>query len=54
MFTTTAVVFTVGIAKWLERRTVRERPLHTRQHVKLLALLGAMLIILGVTADRIA
>jgi hypothetical protein len=44
MFTTSAVVLTVGIARWAER--------HTRQDVKLVALLGAMLIILGVTADR--
>jgi hypothetical protein len=48
MFTTTAVVFTVGIAKWLERRTDDIRM------AKLVAFLGVILIMLGVTADRIA
>jgi hypothetical protein len=32
---------------------VKDRPLHIRQDVKLVALLGVVLIILGVTADRI-
>jgi membrane protein implicated in regulation of membrane protease activity len=53
MFTTTAVVLTVCLARWLERRTAKDRPLHTRQDVKLVGLLGVVLIILGVTADRI-
>jgi hypothetical protein len=44
MFTTTAVVLTVGIAKWIEGRT---------HDVKLVAFSGAILIMLGVIADRI-
>jgi hypothetical protein len=43
MFTTTAVVLTVGIARWVEGRT---------QGVKLVAFSGAILVILGVIADR--
>jgi hypothetical protein len=45
MFTTTAVVLTVGIARWVEGRT---------QDVNLVAFSGAVLIMLGVIADRIA
>ena len=40
MFTTTAVVLTIGIARWA-------------QDVKLVAFSGAILILLGVIADRI-
>jgi hypothetical protein len=43
MFTTTAVVLTIGIAKWVEGRT---------QDVNLVAFSGAILIMLGVIADR--
>jgi hypothetical protein len=43
MFTTTAVVLTIGIAKWIEGRT---------QDVNLVAFSGAILIMLGVIADR--
>jgi hypothetical protein len=45
MFTTTAVILTIGIARWVEGRT---------QDVKLVAFSGAILIMLGVIADRIA
>jgi hypothetical protein len=48
MFTTTAVVSTIGIATWLERRTDDIRT------AKLVAFLGVILIMLGVIADRIA
>jgi hypothetical protein len=44
MFTTTAVVLTVGIAKWIEGRT---------HDVKLVTFSGAILIMLGVIVDRI-
>ena len=44
MFTTTAVILTIGIARWIEGRA---------QDVNLVAFLGAILIILGVIADRI-
>jgi hypothetical protein len=44
MFTTAAVVLTVGIARWVEGRT---------QDVNLVAFSGAVLIMLGVIADRI-
>jgi hypothetical protein len=44
MFTTTAVVFTIGIARWVEGHT---------QDVKLVAFSGAILIMLGVIVDRI-
>jgi len=44
IFTTTAVVLTVGIARWVEGRT---------QDVKVVAFSGAILIVLGVIADRI-
>ena len=44
MFTTTAVVLTIGIARWVEGRT---------QDVKFVAFSGAILIMLGVIADRI-
>jgi hypothetical protein len=44
VFTTTAVVLTVGIAKWVEGRT---------QDVKPVVFSGAILIMLGVIADRI-
>ena len=44
MFTTTAVVLTIGIARWVEGHT---------QDVKLVASSGAILIMLGVIADRI-
>jgi hypothetical protein len=60
MFTTTAVVSTVGIARWLERRTVkdhRDMALLTDNEIrtaKLVAFLGAILIMIGVIADRIA
>jgi hypothetical protein len=47
MFTMTAVVSTIGIAKWFKRRTDEIRT------AKLVAFLGAILIILGVIADRI-
>lgn len=43
MFTTTAVVLTVGIARWVEGHP---------QDVKLVAFSGALLVILGVIADR--
>jgi hypothetical protein len=39
MFTTTAVVLTIGIARWVEGRT---------QDVKLVAFSGAILVIVGV------
>jgi hypothetical protein len=45
MFRTTAVVSTIGIASWLKCRTIRA--------AKLVAFLGAILIVVGVTADRI-
>ena len=45
MFTTTAVVLTVGITRLVEGRT---------QDVNLVAFSGAILITLGVLADRIA
>jgi hypothetical protein len=41
MFTTTAVVLAVGIARWVEGRTTHD------------AFSGAILIMLGVVADRI-
>ena len=44
MFTTTAVVLTIGIARWVEGRT---------QDVELVAFSGAILVIVGVIADRI-
>jgi hypothetical protein len=44
MFTTTAVILTIAIAKWIEGRA---------QGVKLVAFSGAILIMLGVIADRI-
>jgi hypothetical protein len=44
MFTTTAVILTIGIAMWIEGRA---------QDVNLVAFSGAILIILGVIADRI-
>jgi hypothetical protein len=44
MFTTTAVVLTVGIANWIEGRT---------HDVKLVTFSGAILIMLGVIVDRI-
>jgi len=44
MFTTTAVILTIGIARWIEGRA---------QDVNLVAFSGAILIILGVIADRI-
>ena len=47
MFTTTAVVSTIGIARWLEWRTDEIRA------AKLVAFLGAILIVVGVIADRI-
>jgi hypothetical protein len=47
MFTTTAVVLTIGIARWLKWRTDEIRG------AKLVALLGMILIVIGVTADRI-
>jgi hypothetical protein len=47
MFTTTAVVSTIGIAKWFNRRTDEIRA------AKLVAFLGAILIMLGVIADGI-
>jgi hypothetical protein len=47
MFTTTAVILTIGVARWLKRHTDEIRG------AKLLALLGMMLIAIGVTADRI-
>jgi hypothetical protein len=45
MFTTAAVVLTIGIARSIEGRA---------QDVKLVAFSGAILIMLGVIADRIA
>ncbi len=45
MFTTTAVVLAVGIARWVEGRTTHD--------VNLVAFSGAILIMLGVVADRI-
>ena len=45
MLTTTAVVLTIGIARLVEGRT---------QDVNLVAFSGAILITLGVLADRIA
>jgi hypothetical protein len=48
MFTTTAVVLTIGIAKWVEWLTDDEI-----RTVKLVAFWGAILIILGVIADRV-
>lgn len=45
IFTTTAVVLTIGIARLIEGRT---------QDVNLVALSGAILITLGVMADRFA
>jgi hypothetical protein len=45
MFTTTAVVLTIGIARLIEGRT---------QAVNLVAFSGAILITLGVIADRFA
>jgi hypothetical protein len=47
MFTTTAVVSTMGIASWLKCRTDEIRA------AKLVAFLSAILIVVGVTADRI-
>jgi hypothetical protein len=47
MFTTTAVVLTIGIERWLKWRTDEIRG------AKLVALLGMILIVIGVTADRI-
>jgi len=44
MFTTTAVILTIGIARWIEGRA---------QNVNLVVCSGAILIILGVIADRI-
>jgi hypothetical protein len=44
MFTMTAVVLAIGIAKWIEGRA---------QDVNLIAFSGAILITLGVIADRI-
>jgi hypothetical protein len=44
MFTTTAVVLTIGIARWIQGRT---------HDVSLVAFSGAVLIMLGVIADRI-
>jgi hypothetical protein len=43
MFTTTAVVSTIGIASWLKCRTDEIRA------AKLVAFLGAILIVVGVT-----
>jgi hypothetical protein len=45
MFTTTAVVLTIGIARLVEGRT---------QEVNLVAFSGAILIMVGVIADRLA
>jgi hypothetical protein len=45
MFTTTAVVLTIGMARFVEGRS---------QDVNLVAFSGAILITLGVLADRIA
>jgi hypothetical protein len=45
MFTTTAVVLTIGIARWVKGRT---------HDVELVAFSGAILVILGVIADRMA
>jgi hypothetical protein len=53
MFMTTAVVSAIGIARWLERRTVRLTDNEIRT-AKLVAFLGAILIMLGVIADRVA
>jgi hypothetical protein len=46
MFTTTAVVLTIGIARWLKWRTDEIKG------AKLVALLGVVLIAVGITADR--
>jgi hypothetical protein len=48
MFTTTAVAMTIGIARWVEWLTDDEI-----RTVKLVAFLGAILIMLGLIADRI-
>jgi hypothetical protein len=53
MFMTTAVVSPIGIARWLERRIVRLTDNEIRT-AKLVAFLGAILIMLGVIADRVA
>ena len=50
---TTAVVSPIGIARWLERRIVRLTDNEIRT-AKLVAFLGAILIMLGVIADRVA
>ncbi|HVI62176.1 MAG TPA: hypothetical protein VM910_06240 [Bradyrhizobium sp.] len=44
MFTTTAVVLTVGIARWIEG---------SAQDVELVAYSSAVLIMLGIIADRL-
>jgi len=52
MCTTTAVVLTIGIARWVEGHTVR-LPDNEIRTAKLVAFWGAILIMLGVIADRI-
>jgi hypothetical protein len=54
MFMTTAVVSPIGIARWLERRTVRLTDNEIRTAKLVVAFLGAILIMLGVIADRVA
>ena len=49
MFTTTSVVMTVGIARWVEWLTDDES-----ETAEVVAFLGAILVMLGVIADRVA
>jgi hypothetical protein len=46
MFTTTAVVLTIGMARWLKWRTDEIKG------ATIVALLGVVLIAVGITADR--